>query len=143
MNPLVITKNFPTDPETVYDFITRPEHLKKWWGPENMTCPEFDLDLTQSGSWVTVMENKDGQKFKVSGVVQKISPPRYVEFTWAWHDEQDQRGHESVVSMSVEDDGKGGSIFTLTHSGLADEESAQNHNQGWTSSLRKLETMAH
>lgn len=142
MKPLVIIKNFPIDPETVYGFITRPEHLKKWWGPENMTCPEFELDLTQSGAWVTVMENADGQKFKVSGVVKNISPPRYVEFTWAWHDDRDQRGHESVVRMEVKGDGDGGTEFTLTHTGLADDESAKNHNQGWTSSLRKLEALA-
>ncbi len=65
-----------------------------------------------------------------------------MEFTWAWHDERDVRGHESTVRFEVSPGAAGGSVFTLIHSGLADEESAANHEAGWTATLTELERHA-
>ena len=142
MSDLTIERNFEADPETVFAFVTQTNHLLKWWGPEGMNVPEHELDFTSPGPWSSVMANADGGKYKVTGEVLNIDAPKSVEFTWAWHDENDDRGHESQVRFEVEGNGSGGTLFRLIHSGLADDESAENHNQGWTSSLRKLERMA-
>lgn len=142
MTDLVIERTFAASPETVYDFVTRNDHLLKWWGPEGMTIPEHTLDFTQTGPWSSVMMNSEGQGYKVTGEVTAVDPPKSVEFTWAWHDENDERGHESRVRFDIKSDGNGGTHFTMTHSGLPDDEARENHKQGWTSSLRKLERMA-
>lgn len=78
----------------------------------------------------------------MSGIVTAINPPTSIEFTWGWHDENDVRGHESQVRFEVEPDGAGGTLFTLIHAELPDDESAANHMIGWTSALVKLERMA-
>jgi len=142
MTELKLVRKFSADPETVFAFVTNQDNIKKWWGPEGMTIPQIDMNFAQTGPWSSVMQNSDGERFKVTGVVEEVDPPHSVEFTWGWHDDQDNRGHESRVRFEVRPDRQGGTEFTLIHSGLADEESAQNHNQGWTSSLRKLEAMA-
>ena len=87
------------------------------------------------------MVNAEGNRFKVSGEVTRIDPPKSVEFTWGWHDDQDVRCHESQVRFEVVARADGGARFVMIHSGLADDESAQMHNEGWTSSLRKLERL--
>ena len=56
--------------------------------------------------------------------------------------ENDVRGHNSTVRFEVSPNGSGGTIFTLIHSGLADEESVSNHKIGWTSTFTKLERVA-
>ena len=142
MSELTIEREFAASPETVFAFVTQSEHLVKWWGPESMTLPEHALDLTREGPWSSVMMTAEGNRFKVIGMVTKVSPPNAVEFTWAWCDENDVRGHESRVRFTVEPNGSGGSRFTLHHTGLADDESANSHNEGWASSLCKLERMA-
>lgn len=142
MTELKLERTFTADPETVFAFVTRAEHLAKWWGPEGMTLPERQLDFTAAGAWSSVMMNAEGSRFKVTGEVVSVDPPNSVEITWAWHDENDNRGPESTVRFEVEPDGEGGTRFTLIHSGLADEEAAKNHEMGWTSSLKKLERMA-
>ena len=141
MTELTITRNFAADPETVFAFVTQPAHLLKWWGPEGMDIGEHQLDFSKKGPWSSVMLSAEGNKFKVTGDVTQVDPPGVVEFTWAWHDDDDQRGHESLVRFELQPDGKGGTAFTLKHSGLPDDESVENHNMGWTSSLRKLERM--
>ncbi len=142
MSELTISRSFSVDPETVFAFVTQTEHLLKWWGPETMEIPDHVIDFTQTGDWHSVMKSPEGNQFKVSGEVVNVDPPKSVEFTWGWHDDSDARGHESRVRFEVKPDGSGGSVFILTHSALADDESRDNHNMGWTSSLRKLETMA-
>lgn len=142
MSELRIERNFPAEPGKVFAFVTRMENLLKWWGPEGMSVPEHDLDLSKPGDWSSVMVNAEGGRHKVSGVVVAVDPPRSVEFTWGWHDDNDERGYESLVRFEIEPDDAGGTRFLLTHSGLADEESAANHREGWSSSLNKLERLA-
>ncbi len=142
MSELTITRAFAVDPDTVFAFVTQTKHLVKWWGPEGMTVPEHNLNLSEPGAWFSVMVNAEGKRFKVSGEVLSIDPPNAVEFTWGWHDENDDRGHDSHVRFEVRPDGSGGTEFIVIHTGLADEESAANHNMGWTSALTKLERLA-
>lgn len=142
MTKLIFERNFSADAETVFSFVTRTENLLKWWGPEGMTVPEHNLDFTRRGPWSSVMMDADGHKYKVTGEVIDVARPEFVEFTWGWHDENDLRGHDSRVRFEVHPAGTGKTRFVLIHSGLADEESAKNHEMGWTSSLRKLERLA-
>lgn len=138
MPDLILERHFSAAPDRVFDVVTRADHLTDWWGPEGMFVPEGDLDFTAMGPWWSVMQNKDGGRYKVSGHVTRVDPPRAVSFTWAWHDEADARGEESTVTFEVVPDGEG-SLFRLTHS-FTSEETVGNHEVGWTSSLRKLET---
>ena len=64
-----------------------------------------------------------------------------IAFTWAWHDDQDVRGHESQVIVDLVAHGAGQTRLILNHHGFADDDSSKNHEMGWTSSLRKLERL--
>ncbi len=138
MADLKLERVFPTSPENLFAWISDGAKLLQWWGPEGMHVPEHDLDFSRLGPWYSVMVNAEGQRFKVSGQVTHVDPPNSVGFTWGWHDDQDQRGAESHVTLTVEPAG-GGARLILDHRELGDDEIAANHNQGWTSSLRKLE----
>jgi len=142
MSTLKLEREFTADPATVFAYITKAENVAKWWGPEGLGLKEAQLDLTQTGAWTSTMINAEGGLHKMSGMVTAINPPNWVEFTWGWHDESDQRGYESRVRFEVKPNGSGGTLFYLTHSDLADEASAENHGKGWGSALKKLERMA-
>jgi uncharacterized protein YndB with AHSA1/START domain len=142
MATLTIDREFEADPATVFDYVSKTEHLLKWWGPEGMTVREHDLAFDRKGPWVSVMQNAEGQRYKVSGQVTHVDPPHSVGFTWAWHDENDQRGVESHVTIKLVPAANGGTRFLLSHVDLPSKDVAANHNQGWTSSLRKLERLA-
>lgn len=142
MAELKLERVFKAAPARVFDFITKSENLMKWWGPEGMTLPDAKLDFTKPGPWHSTMQNAEGQRFSVSGQVTHVDAPNSVGFTWAWHDESGKRGDESHVVMSLKPTADGGTAFTLHHQQLATEEAAVNHNQGWISSLRKLERLA-
>lgn len=140
MTDLHLERDFPVAPETLFAWVTRTENLLKWWGPEGVHVPEHTLDFTRTGPWFSVMVNGEGERFKVSGHVTHVDPPRSVGFTWGWHDDDDRRGHESHVTLSVEASKKGARLI-LDHRDLADRASGDDHERGWTSSLRRLEAL--
>ena len=42
--------------EAVWRAWSRPEQLKQWWGPDNVTIPECEIDLRVGGRIYIVME---------------------------------------------------------------------------------------
>jgi len=138
MTDVVLERQFAAPIEKVFDYISSPEKVLVWWGPESVTVRNADLNFGQVGPWTSEMHAKDGTIFKVSGEVTEVDPPHSVIFTWAWHDDTDVRGHESQVQIVLAKQG-GGTNFTLIHRNLASDESAQSHTAGWTSSIGRLE----
>jgi hypothetical protein len=68
-----------------------------------------------------------------------------VTFSWGWHDDEDIRGHESIVRFDIvkaSGDTDNEACFTLTHMKLPSKESARLHKGGWSSSLVKLEHLS-
>ena len=102
--------------------------------------PEEDMDFTKTGPWFSVMRNSEGQRYKVSGHVTHVSPPKSVGFTWAWHDDSDQRGAESHVTFTIEET-ETGARLVIDHRDLGDDEISANHEKGWSSSLNCLAKM--
>lgn len=136
MPDLKMERDFPVTPERLFEVVSTQSGLLMWWGPEGMHVPEHDLDFSREGPWFSVMENGEGQQYKVSGQVTHVKPLQSVGFTWAWHDDQDKRGPESHVTFTVSATDAGARL-TIDHRDLAD--AAKGHEQGWSSSLNKLE----
>ncbi|AZV80212.1 SRPBCC domain-containing protein [Parasedimentitalea marina] len=139
MTDLRLEREFSVTPERLFHWITTPEKLLKWWGPEGMDVPEHDLNFNRTGPWFSIMRNGEGQQFKVSGHVTHVDAPKSVGFTWGWHDDDDQRGGESHVTFTVVSSTSGARLL-IDHRDLDDSEQSARHESGWTSSLRKLAT---
>lgn len=142
MPTLTIARSFRAAPERVFAFVSETRHLLKWWGPEGTILPEHDLAFDRVGPWMSVMQNDTGQRFKVSGIVTDVDPPHSISFTWAWHNEDGTRGRESQVTIRLDPALDGGTKLVLSHAGLSDAEVSDQHEKGWNSSLRRLESIA-
>lgn len=137
MTDLRLEREFPVTPEKLYAWVTTTEKLLKWWGPEGLHVPEHDLSFSRLGPWYSIMQNAEGQQFKVSGQVTHLDAPKSVGFTWGWHDDDDQRGAESHVTFTIIETVSGARLV-IDHRELGDDEISANHESGWTSSLRCL-----
>ena len=139
MTDLSIEKSIPFSPKRVFTFITAPDCVPLWWGPQGVTLGEYHLDFTRPGPWSSVMIEPDFGGYLVSGEVVHVTPAESVELSWAWHDrETGLRGHESHVRLAVRPGLGGSTILTMLQTGLADAESARLHHQGWASSLDRI-----
>ncbi|MFT7593115.1 MAG: hypothetical protein ACI8R4_000427 [Paracoccaceae bacterium] len=137
MTDLRLERDFAVSPARLFAAVSTRSDLLQWWGQEGMHVPVHDLDLSRTGPWFSVMQNAEGQQFKVSGQVTHVDPPHSLGFTWGWHDDQDHRGSESHVTFTVQAI-DGGARLILDHRDLDDSDQSARHETGWTSSLRKL-----
>lgn len=138
MADALLTRDFPVSPDRLYDYITRPDRLSQWFGPEGTYLAEHEMDFTRTGPWFAVMVGREsGSRFKVSGQVTHVRPKTSVGLTWAWHDDADKRGAESHVTLIVDALPKGARL-TIDHRELADVDAVESHTKGWTSTLNKL-----
>ena len=143
MADVSITRRFSIPPDKLFEYVSTRAGLLQWWGPEGVTIPddEHELDFTKTGPWYSVMVGPEGQRYKVSGQVTHSNAPHSIGISWAWHDDDDNRGDESHVTFTISPSEQGATL-TIVHRDLHDEDAAKNHNDGWTSSVRKLERLA-
>ena len=139
MADIRITREFRVSPERLFRAVTEQAEILNWWGHDGMTIPVRQLDFTRTGPWHSEMIGQDGTRYKLSGQVTHVTPPRSVAFTWGWHDAEDQRGAESHVTFTVEEM-EGGARLIVDHRHLPDDDVAGRHETGWTSGpLKRLE----
>ncbi len=119
-------------PETVFEFFTDPEKMRQWKGVE------AELDPRPGGIYrVTVLPVAI-----VKGEYVQLDPPRFVAFTWGWEGEgQAVPPGSSLVEVTLRPEGDA-TVLTLRHTGLPTEEMLQQHVQGWTHYLGRLEIAA-
>lgn len=133
-----LERRFKAPQEKVWAVLTRPENVVLWFGYEGWTLESHDLDFTRIGPWHAFMRSPEGNRFDISGAVTEVTPPRHVAFTWAWHDAEGTRGHESHVTFTLAPAGDV-TLFSLHHTGLPDTETAASHEGGWTAVLARIE----
>ena len=69
-------KTYDASPETVWQAWTNPEKLKQWWGPNDVTIPECEVDLKVGGKFYIVMEAGEAM-----GPYKGTKWPMLAEFT--------------------------------------------------------------
>lgn len=141
MSEAIIERHFKQPQDIVFNFLSQSDNILKWFGPGGGTIPEHSLNFGKLGPWHAKMIGADGQNYHVSGEVTSVDEPNSIAFSWGWRDPDGNRGKESYVRFEISTPEQGGTYFKLTHKDLPDEESAQNHVLGWTSSLDRLEEL--
>jgi uncharacterized protein YndB with AHSA1/START domain len=134
---LVITRLLAAPPAQVFQAWTDPARMMKWFAPEGMATPLAECELRVGGRYRVLMRESDGVEHDVSGEYLEIVPDRKLVFTWAWRNSPEI---VTLVTVELEPEGRGTQL-TLRHERLADAESRDSHNSGWSSALTKLEKL--
>jgi len=135
---LVITRLFDAPRALVFKMWTDPAHMVRWWGcPRNKAATVTEHDLRPGGRWRVVMRLEDGTDHRVAGAFREVSPPERLAFTWAWEDAAGNRGHETVVTVTLAERGRK-TEMTLHHAVFESTEARDLHGEGWTASLDRL-----
>lgn len=102
---LVITAVVDAPRDLVFDACTRPEHVKRWWGPRRLTMTTCEIDLRPGGAWrYVVRDPTTGREDGFSGVYREIDRPKRVVYSEGW---EGLPGHDYLVTATFdEEDGK-------------------------------------
>ena len=134
---LVISRVFDAPRRLVFEAWTKKEHLDQWCAPRGVTIPFSEGDFRPGGKWRCVMLTPDGQKLPLGGVYREIVVNELLVFTHIWEEDDGKPGHETLVKVRFEDEGKKTKV-TLEQTNFKSIESRDGHIGGWSSALDVL-----
>lgn len=100
---VVLTRVFEAPREMVFDAFSKPELLKRWFGPRGWTLVECDVDLRVGGSFRFVLRSPDGKDMGMRGLYREIAAP---ERSVHMESFDDFPGESQVTSVFTEEGGK-------------------------------------
>jgi uncharacterized protein YndB with AHSA1/START domain len=77
-----MTRLFDAPRQLVFDAMTKPEHVKQWWGRlgEGYSVPVCEIDLRVGGRWRFVNRHPRGE-VAFYGEYREVTPPSRIVFT--------------------------------------------------------------
>ncbi len=84
---LVMVAEFDAPIERVWELWADPRQLERWWGPPTHPATVEKHDLTAGGEVAYVMTGPDGKSSRGWWRVTAVDPPRSLEFTDGWADQ--------------------------------------------------------
>lgn len=108
---VIMTRVFDAPRHMVFDAFTKPELLKRWFGPRGYSLVVCEVDLRVGGGFRFVLRGPDGKDMGMRGVYREVvRPERSVHIETF----DDYPGESQVTSVLVEE----GSKTTFTASVL-------------------------
>jgi uncharacterized protein YndB with AHSA1/START domain len=127
--------------ERVWDILTKPEHIGRWFGPGTPAT----VDLRPDGIMV-VEPGPPGERYLAR--IVKVDPPHYFAYRWAsaFPDVLADETNSTLVEFQLSAEGAT-TRLTVCESGFATLKipagreayaSYESHSQGWTEVIRKF-----
>jgi uncharacterized protein YndB with AHSA1/START domain len=93
---IVTTREFEAPIALVFDVLTKPEHVSKWFAPFECKVTECSIDLRVGGNYHIVFVTGDGTECSFRGTYLEIEPPTRTVETWQFEGWPDAEAVESV-----------------------------------------------
>ena len=106
---IVMTRVFDAPRRLVFDAFTKPELLKRWFGPRGWSLAVCEVDLRVGGGFRFVLRGPGGKEMGMRGVYREIVPPERSVHVESF---DDYPGESLVTGVFVEQGGK--TTFTAT-----------------------------
>jgi uncharacterized protein YndB with AHSA1/START domain len=100
---IVLTRVFDARRDMVWDAFTKPELLKRWFGPRGWELVVCEVDLRVGGGFRFVLRGPDGREMGMRGVYREIvAPERSVHM----ESFDDYPGDSQVTAVLIEQGGQ-------------------------------------
>jgi uncharacterized protein YndB with AHSA1/START domain len=134
---VTVTRRVKAPPARLWKAWSCADGIARWFGPRDSKVVRAEADLRVGGRYRIVLEGPDGTANEVGGAYREIVPNERLVFTWAWKTTPDRVSLVTVTLDPVAD----GTLLTLRHEKLADDEARRRHESGWCQSLDSLEAL--
>lgn len=105
---VIMTRAFDAPRRMVFDAMTKPEYIKRWYGPHGFVVSLCESDLRVGGAYRIVQRAPDGSEIGFRGVHRELAPPERRVYTWIFELMPDK---EAIVTETFDEQG-GKTIFT-------------------------------
>ncbi|MGH3875738.1 MAG: SRPBCC family protein [Actinophytocola sp.] len=102
---IALTKEFAAPRRLVFDAHTRPELLKRWFGPHDWRLVVCEIDLRPGGTWYYLMRGPGGAEMTLRGTYLEIVHPERIVTTESNVDCDARAEHESLATVVLVEHG--------------------------------------
>jgi uncharacterized protein YndB with AHSA1/START domain len=102
---IVLQRVFDAPRHLVFDALTTPELLVRWFGARGWRLVVCEVDLRVGGAWRFVSHGPDGGILGHGGVYHEVVPPERLVYTEVF-DNQSYAGESLITQVLVERDGR-------------------------------------
>jgi uncharacterized protein YndB with AHSA1/START domain len=135
---LLITRMFDAPASLVFSLWSKPEHMKRWMGPEDFTCPEAYVDFRVGGLYRLMITSPEHGENRFSGIYREIVQDKRIVFTFTWNNDGPSAGVETLVTITFEEH-NGKTVQTFHQTPFLKVERRDRHVMGWNEAFNKLE----
>ena len=146
---VTLERTFNAPLESVWKACTEPAMLKQWWGPDNVTIPECEVDLRVGGKFYIVMEAGEGMGpykgllWPMMAEFTEVEPNAKIAYTaQAWTEGQKETttiDQTTVITMHEENGATKVKVVAIIHkTGPGAVMAAEGMEMGFTQQLGKL-----
>ena len=93
---ILTTREFDAPLELVFDVLTKPEHVSKWFAPFTCVVTECSIDLRVGGDYHIVFVTEEGNECSFRGTYLEVEPPTRTVATWFFEGWPDANAVEST-----------------------------------------------
>jgi uncharacterized protein YndB with AHSA1/START domain len=72
---IVLTRDFDAPIQLVFDVMTKPEHMRRWFAPYGEEMTVCSIDLRVGGDYHIVFVTSDGIECSFRGIYLEVEPP--------------------------------------------------------------------
>lgn len=133
---LTITRVFDVPAALVFKAWSSAEHMARWWGPKDFTCPHCRADFRPGGAWRACLRAPEGKDYWCAGTYREIVVAKRLVFTFAW-EEDGERGRQTLVTVTIEE-AAGKTHMTFHQTPFETPENRDSHVAGWSECIDRL-----
>jgi len=101
---IVLTRVFHAPRRLVFEALSKPEHVLRWFGPRFCPIVSCEMDFRVGGAWRYLLRGAGGKQMGMRGVYREIVPPARLVSTESF---DDYPGAETLNTLTLtEENGK-------------------------------------
>ena len=107
---IVMSRTFSAPRELVWQALSRPEHIRRWYGPRSDTMTTCEIDFRVGGKWRFVLESEGGGGCAFRGEFRRIEQPETIVQTSEF---EEMPGHISLETITLHEQNGRTAMTTL------------------------------
>lgn len=131
---LKVRRFVAASPDRVFQAWTDSDEMKKWWGPNGVTCLSVEVDLRIGGQYRIENRLPDGSVLWISGKFEVIEKPHLLIYTWIV---ENTSPTTERIEVQFKQHGSGTNVIII-HDRIATKVLSERHQQGWIGCLEGL-----
>ncbi len=72
---IVLTRTFAAPRQKVFDALTKPDQVLRWFQPKQMSLVTYESDLRVGGTFRYVFQRPSGTRIEMRGVYEEVDAP--------------------------------------------------------------------